>query len=121
MSVTAEAPSIETTKTEVAAVITQQQIATLPIEGRSAITLALLLPGTGTDTTRAQRPGANVGAGGMTTAGTNYIVDGLNNMISRAGDAREDMPQSAVQEFRVHTSQMPAEYRWPLGRRRQRA
>jgi hypothetical protein len=110
VSVTAEVPAVETTRSEIATVITQEQIETLPVEGRSAITLSLLLPGTSTDNTRAQRPGANVGAGGITTAGTNYIVDGLNNMISRAGDAREDLPQSAVQEFRVHTSQMPAEY-----------
>jgi hypothetical protein len=101
---------IEATRADVSSVITQRQIETLPIEGRSAISLSLLLPGTSTDTTRAQRPGANVGAGGMTTAATNYIVDGLNNMISRAGDAREDLPQSAIQEFKVHLAQMPAEY-----------
>ena len=35
---------VETTKAEVSTVVTQQQIATLPIEGRSAITLALLRP-----------------------------------------------------------------------------
>ena len=110
VTVSGAAPVVEITRTEVASVITQQQIATLPVEGRSAITLSLLLPGTSTDTTRPQRPGANVGTGGMTTAGTNYIVDGLNNMISRAGDAREDLPQSAIQEFKVHLSQMPAEY-----------
>ncbi len=90
--------------------ITQEQISSLPIAGRSAITLALPLPGTGSDTTRESRPGANVGSGGITTAATNYIVDGLNNMISMAGDAREDVPQSAIQEFRVDTAQMPAEF-----------
>ena len=37
-------PTVEVTKTEVATVITQQQISMLPIEGRSAITLSLLLP-----------------------------------------------------------------------------
>jgi outer membrane receptor protein involved in Fe transport len=108
--VSGASPIIDTTKAEVASVVTQQQIDSLPIEGRSAITLSLLLPGTSTDTTRAQRPGANVGIGGMTTAATNYIVDGLNNMISRAGDAREDLPQSAIQEFKVHLTQTPAEY-----------
>lgn len=110
VTVLAEPAQIEVTKAEVSTVITQRQIETLPVEGRSAITLSLLLPGTATDTTRPQRPGANVGAGGMTTAGTNYLVDGLNNMISRAGDAREDLPQSAIQEFKVHLAQMPAEY-----------
>jgi hypothetical protein len=110
ITVTASPAQVEPTRAEISTVVTQEQIATLPVEGRSAITLALLLPGTSTDTTRPQRPGANVGAGGMTTAATNYIVDGLSNMISRAGDAREDLPQSAIQEFRVHTAQMPAEF-----------
>jgi len=110
VSVSAVAPPIEASRADVTAVITQEQIATLPVAGRSAITLALLLPGTGNDNTRTQRPGANVGSGGITTAATNYIVDGLNNMISMAGDAREDVPQSAVQEFRVEIAQASAEF-----------
>lgn len=110
VSVSAVAPAIEAQRANVSAVITQEQIATLPVAGRSAITLALLLPATGNDTTRAQRPGANVGSGGLSTAATNYQVDGLNNMISMAGDAREDVPQSAIQEFRVDTAQMSAEF-----------
>lgn len=110
VSVSAEAPPIEVTRTDVSAVVTQQEIATLPVANRSAITLALLLPGTGTDNTRISRPGANVGSGAITTAATNYLVDGLNNMISMAGDAREDVPQSAIQEFKVHTAQTPAEF-----------
>ena len=39
----------------------------------------------------------------------------MNNMISRAGDAREDMPQSAIQEFKVIVSQAPAEYGGRVG------
>jgi hypothetical protein len=115
VTVRGQAPTVETTKSEVAAVVTAQQIDTLPVEGRSAITLSLLLPGTSTDATRAQRPGASVGLGGLSTAGTNYIVDGMNNMISRAGDAREDIPQSAIQEFKVIVSQAPAEYGGRVG------
>ena len=115
VTVRGQAPTVETTKSEVAATVTAKQIDTLPIEGRSAITLSLLLPGTSTDATRAQRPGASVGLGGLSTAGTNYIVDGMNNMISRAGDAREDIPQSAIQEFKVIVSQAPAEYGGRVG------
>jgi outer membrane receptor protein involved in Fe transport len=115
VTVSGQLPVVETTKSEVGAVINAQQIETLPIEGRSAITLSLLLPGTSTDAVRAQRPGATVGLGSLSTAGTNYIVDGMNNMISRAGDAREDVPQSAIQEFKVIVSQSPAEYGGRVG------
>jgi hypothetical protein len=115
VTVRGQAPIVDTSKSEVASVITEAQINALPVEGRSAVTLSLLLPGTSTDAVRAQRPGATVGLGGLSTAGTNYIVDGMNNMISRAGDAREDVPQSAIQEFKVIVSQAPAEYGGRVG------
>ena len=115
VTVSGEAPNVEPTKAEVTAIVTQQQIESLPVAGRSAILLSLILPGTGNDNTRAQRPGANIGIGGVSVAGTNYIVDGMNNMISRMGDAREDIPQAAIQEFRVIVSQAPAEYGGRVG------
>ena len=115
VTVAAEVQLVETTKAEVSTVVTQEQIASLPIEGRSAVSLALLAPGTGTDATRARRPGANVGIGGISLAGTNYIVDNMNNMTLRTGDSREDIPQGAVQEFRVIVSQYPAEYGGRVG------
>jgi hypothetical protein len=40
-----QAPVVEVTKSEVSAVITQQQIEMLPVANRAAVTLALLLPG----------------------------------------------------------------------------
>ena len=45
ITVIGEAPVIETTRSEVAQVVTQQQIESLPVNNRQAITLALLLPG----------------------------------------------------------------------------
>ncbi|HUK36327.1 MAG TPA: carboxypeptidase regulatory-like domain-containing protein [Vicinamibacterales bacterium] len=115
VTVQAQTPIVETTKTEVGETVTPQEIETLPVANRSAITLALLVPGTSVDTTRAQRPGATVGLASLNTAGTNYIVDGMNNMISGAGDAREDVPQSAIQEFKVIVTQPPAEYGGRVG------
>jgi hypothetical protein len=110
VTVTGETPIVETTQTKVGATVTQQQIDLLPVEGRAAPTLSLLLPGTSTDNVRAKRPNANVGSGGMGVNATNYLVDGMSNMISRAGDARDNIPQAAIQEFNVILSQPPAEY-----------
>ncbi len=115
VTVQGRSPIIETTKSGIGDVLTTRQIETLPVANRSAITLALLVPGPSTDTTRAQRPGATVGLASLNTAGTNYIVDGMNNVISRAGDAREDVPQSAIREFKVIVSQPPAEYGGRVG------
>src|SRR4029450_10697217 len=63
ITVTGESPVVETTKTEVAAVVTQDQIETLPTGDRVALRLSLLLPGVAIDTTRAKRRAVNLGAG----------------------------------------------------------
>ena len=107
--VTGQAPVVEVTKSEVAAVITQQQIEMLPVANRAAVTLALLLPGTSQDGTRPRRSNAQVGAGTLQFT-SNSLADGTMNMSAKAGEPRQDFPQAAIQEFKVFTSQAPAEY-----------
>ena len=68
VSVTAEAPVVETTRTDVAAVVTQEQIENLPVANRLPISLALLLPGTSMNNLSGRRPTATIGAGGATAA-----------------------------------------------------
>ena len=109
ITITGESPVVETTKTEVAAVVTQQQIETLPFQDRSTLALTLLLPGTGVDTTRAKRSAVNVGAG-ISTSSTSYLVDGLSNATAISGEQRHDIPQAAIREFAVHTTQVPAQF-----------
>ena len=109
VTVTGQAPVVEVTKSEVAAVITQQQIEMLPVANRAAVTLALLLPGTSQDGTRPRRSNAQVGAGTLQFT-SNSLADGTMNMSTKAGEPRQDFPQAAIQEFKVFTSQAPAEY-----------
>lgn len=111
VEVTAQSAAVDTTSSEAgSSVISQEQVDNLPISGRQATQLSLLLPATGTDTTRAQRPNANVGLGDQNVAATNYLVDGLTNMISGAGDPRDNIQQASIEEFKVVISQTPAEY-----------
>jgi hypothetical protein len=111
VNVVAGTTEVDTTSNEVGvAVIQHDQVDNLPIAGRQATQLSLLLPTTGTDTTRAQRPDANVGLGDQNVAATNYLVDGLTNMISGAGDPRDNIQQASIQEFQVIITQTPAEY-----------
>jgi outer membrane receptor protein involved in Fe transport len=111
VSVTAQQPLVDTTSSEAGtAVISETQINSLPISGRQATQLSLLLPGTGSDSTRQQRPDANVGAGDANVADTNYLVDGLTNMISGAGDPRDNIQEASIREFKVILTQTPAEY-----------
>jgi hypothetical protein len=109
VTVTGQAPVVEVTKSEVSTVITQQQIEMLPVANRAAVTLALLLPGTSQDGTRPRRSNAQVGAGTLQFTTTN-LADGTMNMSTKAGEPRQDFPQSAIQEFKVFTTQPPAEY-----------
>ncbi len=109
ITITGESPIVETTRTEVAGVVTQQQIETLPFQDRGTLSLTLLLPGTGIDTTRAKRSAVNVGAG-ISTSSTSYLVDGLSNATAISGEQRQDIPQAAIREFAVHTTQIPAQF-----------
>src|SRR5204863_8951070 len=61
------------------------------------------------DTTRAKRSAVNVGAG-ISTSSTSYLVDGLSNATAISGEQRHDIPQAAIQEFAVHTTQVPAQF-----------
>jgi hypothetical protein len=73
---------------------------------RGALSLSLLLPGVAVDTTRPKRNATNVGAG-VTTSATTYLVDGLSNSVNKSGEQRHDIPESAIREFSVHTTQLP--------------
>lgn len=110
VTVTGVAPIIETTRTEVSSIVTQEQIESLPIANRQPISLALLLPGTSMDGTTARRSQANIGAGGSANTMNLYHVDGGMNMSNNSGQQHLEVPQSAVREFRVNMSQSSAEY-----------
>jgi len=114
VTVTGEAPVVETTRTEVGAVVTQEQISILPVQDRSVVNLTLLVPATGQDTARVKRPNASVGAA-IGTASTNFLVDGVPNVTAKTAEPRSDIPQAGVREFAVHTSQQPAQYGWRPG------
>ena len=109
VTVTAQAPVVETTTTEVATVVTQEQIEMLPIANRQAGSLALLLPGTQLPTgTRRARP--TVGAGGANANLTTSYVDGGPNQLYNSGQEFLEVPQSGIREFRVNISGASAQY-----------
>jgi hypothetical protein len=111
VSVIAEAPVVETTQTEVAAVVTQEQIEGLPVANRLPISLALLLPGTSMNNLSGRRPTATIGAGGGNGGQMNlYYADGGMNMSNNSGQQHLEVPQSAIREFKVNISQGSAEF-----------
>jgi len=107
--VRASSPIIETTKSEVSGVVTQQQIESVPVPTRQTLDLALLLPGTNTDGSVPRRVSVSVGAGAAVSQNA-FLVDGVSNSQSTGGDPRQDFPQGGIREFRVNVSQATAEF-----------
>ncbi|MGH6690767.1 MAG: carboxypeptidase regulatory-like domain-containing protein, partial [Gammaproteobacteria bacterium] len=114
VTVTGQPPIVETTRTDVSGVITQQQIETLPLATRQPVALALLMPGTSQDAVRPRKFNVTVGAGAFTHAAA-LLVDGMWNKEGNTGEPRMDLPQAAIREFKVYVSQAPAEYGWTAG------
>lgn len=111
VNVSAAAPIVDTASTEVGTdVVQRQQIDSLPIAQRAGSLLALIEPATTTDVGRASRPSAALGAGAVSPAGTNYLLDGLSNVISGNGDPRDLVQEAEIQEFKVILNQPEAEY-----------
>lgn len=110
VDVTAAAPIVDDTRTDVQQVINQQQIDDLPINGRRADTFALLTPGVTTDGTFGDLTFRGV------PAGNTFLTDGndTTNMYyqENAGRTRilAQISQDAVQEFQVLNSGYSAEY-----------
>jgi hypothetical protein len=111
LTVTGLSPVVETTKTDVSGVITQQQIEMLPLGNRQPVALALLMPGTSQDAVRPRKFNANLGAGAFTNAGA-FLIDGLWNKEPCTGEPRQDFPQASIREFKVNLSNATAEYGW---------
>jgi Carboxypeptidase regulatory-like domain/TonB dependent receptor len=109
VTVTSEAPVVETTKTDVSGVVDTNQIDNLPINGRRVDAFVLLTPGVTSDA-----------AFGLLTfrgnaGGNTFLTDGIDTTNTfydeNAGRTRSyNIAMDAVQEFQVVTSNFLPEY-----------
>src|SRR5687768_10091352 len=109
--VTAETPIVDPGQTAVSSVVREQQIASLPTNGRNFISFAVITAGATTDRTPQQ--GATV-TSGLTFAGqrarsNNIMVDGFDNNEAALGSVGATFSQDAVREFQVMANSYPAE------------
>ena len=112
VTVTDEVSLVDTRKTAIATVVSQQQIDSLPINLRNFISFAVITPGIATDRTPQQ--GASV-TSGLTFAGqrarsNNITVDGVDNNDAAVGSVRATFSQEAIREFQVLTNSFSAEF-----------
>lgn len=107
VTVTAEAPLIEPTRTSTDSVIAQQQIQSLPVNGRQFIDFALLAPGvTIGDTTSGStdviiEPVTKLSFAGQNIHYNFIAIDGADNISSASGVQKTTPSTDAVREFRV--------------------
>jgi outer membrane receptor protein involved in Fe transport len=111
ITVTAEAPLVETTPA-IGTVVSEQQLENLPLNGRQFANLAILAPGTAlaynSDPTK---PGQlTVALNGGIGRNVNFIMDGGDNTDDTIGGALQNFNLEAVEEFSIQTMQYKAEY-----------
>ena len=107
VTVTTEAPLVETTRTSTDSVIAEQQIQNLPVNGRQFIDFALLAPGvTIGDTTSGStdviiEPVTKLSFAGQNIHYNFIAVDGADNISTASGVQKTTPSTDAVREFRV--------------------
>jgi carboxypeptidase family protein len=107
LTVTTEAPLIEPTRTSTDSVIEQEQIKSLPVNGRQFIDFALLAPGvTIGDTTSGStdviiEPVTKLSFAGQNIHYNFIAIDGADNISTASGVQKTTPSTDAVREFRV--------------------
>lgn len=112
------APIIETARTQVAGVVTPQEVDRLPLNGRNYLDLALLIPAVSrTNTGSNQRfaetsavPGTGISIAGQRNLNNGFIVDGLSANDDAADLTGSYFSQEVIREFQVITSGGIAEF-----------
>jgi len=114
VTVTAAAPLVDTTKSEVSSVVGEKAIENLPTNGRNFIDFVLTTPGVVRDV----RLG-DISFAGQRGTLNSLVIDGANNdntffgqALGRTGSGRApyQFSQDAVKEFQVNTNAYSAEY-----------
>ena len=123
VTVNAVPPVLETSRSQIAATISPNEVANLPFEGRNYLDLSLLLPGVSPTNTASTQTLAEtsevVGQGYSINSQRNFsnsfVVDGLSDNDDAAGVAGNVFSMDVVREFQVVTSGGQAEFGRALG------
>jgi hypothetical protein len=123
VNVTAEAPVLETARTQIAGTVSQAEVKSLPMNGRNFLDLALLVPGVSPTNTASTQlfaetsavPGQGMSVGSQRNFSNNFIVDGVSDNDDAAGLSGIPYGVDAVDQFQVVTSGGQAELGRALG------
>ena len=123
VTVNAEAPVLEMDRSQIAATITQNEVAELPYNGRNFLDLALLAPGVSPTNTAANQlfaetsavAGQGISVSSQRNFSNSFIVDGLSANDDAAGLVQTSFGLDVVREMQVVTSGGQAEFGRALG------
>jgi len=123
VSVAAEAPVIEAARSQIAGTVLSQEIATVPLNGRNFLDLALLVPGVAPPNIAGTQlfaetsavPGVGLSVASQRNFSNNFIVDGLSANDDAAGLSGIPVGVDAVEQLQVVTSGGQAELGRALG------
>jgi len=112
VTVSAESPLVQTTRSDVGQVINQTMVENMPLNGRKFQDLSLLVPGTRPsnyyDPTKTEVGG--ISYGGLTGRSVNISVDGGDNNDGVVRGLLQQFSADAIQEYKVTTQRASAEF-----------
>ena len=104
---------LQTESAAIGNVVPQSGVVDLPLNGRNYLQLATLVPGTSSAGIGQQSfglPTNNLNVNGMRSSATAYVIDGADVMEQFNSGTPYTPPPDAIQEFRVETNNMTAQY-----------
>jgi hypothetical protein len=118
LTISAEAPAVNTESGAVGTTVTSRQIQDIPLFNRSVLDLAMTQPNVMGDagsenpgiTSGATVPGFNLSINGGRPGSSTFLADGANNTGISYGRTMVSFTPETVQEFSVQTAAYSAEY-----------
>jgi hypothetical protein len=116
VEVSAEAAGLQTNEIAQGAVVSETEIANLPLNGRNFSQLGILQPGVRptssglTVQNNFRRIGQNYEVNGMRPESNTFLVDGMRNINRMDGGYAYRPPADSMAEFRILTTTAPAEF-----------
>lgn len=122
VTVSGATPLVETTRSALGTLVSGEQIATLPLNGRNYIDLTMLQPGVSQSRNTGdsmQYSGTWFSSSGAPPRSNSYMLDGavLTNVggVSAASITGQTLGLDGIEEYRILTNAFPAEYGGTMG------
>jgi hypothetical protein len=122
LEITSQGALVDTTTATIGRVVENRRVQELPLNGRNALSLVLLAPavqsGAGPTASGFGDRGTQVALiriNGSPLASNNFLVDGLSSTNPYVPDINVNPNVDSVQEFKVQSNTMSAEYGYTLG------